>query len=66
MVPADEPEYVAMTERYLGKEQSNGWVAQYKHMFPQTARIDITPEWVGIIDMETRFPGAIERAIEGQ
>jgi PPOX class probable F420-dependent enzyme len=65
MGPADAPEYVAMTERYLGAEQSRGWVEQCKGMFPQTARIAVRPEWVGIIDMETRFPSAIERALEG-
>ena len=31
---------------------------------PQMARISLTPDWVGILDFETRFPSAVERAIE--
>jgi hypothetical protein len=32
-------------------------------MFPRMARIFIQPEWVGVLDFETRFPSAIERAM---
>jgi hypothetical protein len=28
------------------------------------ARIFVTPEWVGILDFETRFPSSLERAME--
>jgi len=28
------------------------------------ARITITPTWVGLLDFEARFPGAIERAMQ--
>ncbi|NJN15327.1 MAG: pyridoxamine 5'-phosphate oxidase [Oscillochloris sp.] len=65
MGPVDAPAYCAMTERYLGAEASQGWIAQYSQMFPQTAQITIHPTWVGIIDMETRFPSAIEQALAG-
>jgi hypothetical protein len=33
-------------------------------MCPQMVRIRITPTWVGLIDFQTRFPGAVERAME--
>ena len=33
-------------------------------LFPQMARISLSPDWVGILDFETRFPSAVERAIE--
>jgi hypothetical protein len=28
------------------------------------ARVFIQPEWVGVLDFETRFPSAVERAME--
>jgi hypothetical protein len=27
------------------------------------ARVEITPEWVGILDFEQRFPSFVERAM---
>jgi hypothetical protein len=35
-------------------------------MFQQMSRITITPEWVGILDFEQRFPSAIEAAMGGR
>ena len=34
-------------------------------MSPQMARIGIRPEWVGILDFETRFPSAIAKRMGG-
>jgi hypothetical protein len=34
-------------------------------MFKQMARIAIQPEWVKILDFQTRFPKAIEEASAG-
>ena len=31
---------------------------------PRMARVFITPEWVAILDFETRFPSALEKAME--
>jgi Pyridoxamine 5'-phosphate oxidase len=58
------PEYAAAAERYFGAEQGRIWVEQVRAMCPQMARISIRPEWVGFLDFETRFPSAIERAME--
>ncbi len=57
------PEYLAAARRYLGSEQGEGWVAQAQQLVPQMARIAITPEWVGILDFEQRFPSALEKAM---
>jgi Pyridoxamine 5'-phosphate oxidase len=54
------PEYAAAAERYFGEEQGRAWVAQVGQMFRQMTRISIRPEWVGILDFQTRFPSAIE------
>jgi Pyridoxamine 5'-phosphate oxidase len=59
------PEYAAAAERYLGAEQGRAWVEQVRGMLAQLARISIRPEWVGLLDFETRFPSAIEAAMAG-
>lgn len=64
-VASDNPAYWAMAARYLGEAEAAGWVAQYSQLFPQCALISVRPAWAGIIDMETRFPSAIERAMAG-
>ena len=63
VVEGEVSEYPAMTRRYLGKEGSEAWRAQYATMVPRTIRIAIRPEWVGLIDVQTRFPSAIEAAM---
>jgi len=59
MVPGVAPEYAASAVRYFGEEQGNGWVAQVKQMTTEMGRIAVTPEWVGILDFESRFPSAL-------
>jgi PPOX class probable F420-dependent enzyme len=51
------PEYAAAAARYFGAEQGEAWVARVRGM--QMARIRVVPEWVGILDFETRFPSAL-------
>ena len=35
------------------------------HLCPRMARIFVRPDWVAVLDFETRFPSALERAMEG-
>lgn len=58
------PEYAAMCRRVMGEEGGAAWLAQLAPMTPRMTRIFVTPEWVGIQDFETRFPNALERAME--
>ena len=58
------PEYAAMTKRVMGEDGSAAWLEQVGPIMPRMARVFITPEWVGILDFETRFPSAIEHAME--
>jgi hypothetical protein len=60
------PEYVACAERYFGPEQGREWVKGVRQMSPQMARIRVRPEWVSVLDFETRFPSAIADAMSGQ
>ena len=57
------PEYALASRRYFGEEQGQAWVEQMGKMFSQMARISVRPEWVSVIDFETRFPNAIEAAM---
>ena len=53
------PEYAQAANRYFGEQQGKAWVAQLSSMTPQMVRIAITPEWVGLLDFQTRFPIAL-------
>ena len=64
LIDGISPEYEASAGRMFGKEQGDAWLENVRAMGSQMARIAIAPEWVGIIDFESRFPSAIERAME--
>ena len=53
------PEYAAAAERYLGAEQGQAWLAQLGGKTSSMVRIAIKPEWVGLLDFQTRFPGTL-------
>src|SRR6476659_9952577 len=56
------PEYEAMTIATFGEEAGREWLTQMLQLCPRMARVFITPEWVAILDFETRFPSALEKA----
>jgi hypothetical protein len=45
----------------MGEEGGKNWVATINKMSPESARIAVRPEWVAIIDFETRYPSAIQK-----
>ncbi len=53
------PEYALAAERYFGREQGQAWVTQLRATTPLMVRVAIVPEWVGILDFQTRFPSAL-------
>jgi PPOX class probable F420-dependent enzyme len=53
------PEYALAAERYFGETQGKAWVAQLSSMIQQMVRITVAPEWVGLLDFQTRFPSAL-------
>ncbi|HKW18222.1 MAG TPA: pyridoxamine 5'-phosphate oxidase family protein [Terriglobales bacterium] len=53
------PEYALAAERYFGDQQGKAWVSQLSGMVREMVRISITPEWVGLLDFQTRFPSAL-------
>jgi hypothetical protein len=52
------PEYAAAATRYFGEQQGAAWVAQLPPEM-QMVRVAVTPQWVSILDFETRFPSAL-------
>jgi hypothetical protein len=50
------PEHVLSAERYFGAEQGSAWADTLEGK--PMARIAITPNSVGLLDLETRFPSA--------
>lgn len=59
------PEYAAMSKRLFGEEGGQAWLNQLAPISPRMSRIFIKPTWVGILDFESRFPSALERAMAG-
>ena len=53
------PEYEAAAARYFDAELAKGWLGQLRTMVSSMVRITITPEWVGLLDFQTRFPSAL-------
>jgi hypothetical protein len=53
------PEYAAAAERYFGREQGQAWMDELRTRTSKMVRIAITPDWVGLLDFQTRFPSAI-------
>jgi hypothetical protein len=48
----------------LGEEQGRAWLTNLGAITTHMSRVFVTPDWVAILDFETRFPSAIERAME--
>ncbi|MGH9547354.1 MAG: pyridoxamine 5'-phosphate oxidase family protein [Terriglobales bacterium] len=53
------PEYAAAAERYFSPEVAQAWMNQLRTRISSMVRIVIVPEWVGLLDFETRFPSAL-------
>lgn len=59
------PEYAVAAQRYVGETQGRAWVEHMRTLLPCMARIAVRPEWVGILDFETRVPSALAAAMSG-
>ena len=55
------PEYAMAADRYFGPQQGGAWVKQMASLIKDQdmVRITITPEWVGLLDFQARFPSAL-------
>ena len=59
MIEGIVPEYELAAQRYFGEAQALAWITQLRRMIPRMARISIRPEWVGVLDFQSRFPSAL-------
>jgi nitroimidazol reductase NimA-like FMN-containing flavoprotein (pyridoxamine 5'-phosphate oxidase superfamily) len=59
MVEGIAPEYLACAERYFDPELAKTWLGQLRTMVSSMVKITVTPEWVGLLDFQTRFPSAL-------
>ena len=53
------PEYAAAADRYFPPELAKAWLSQLRGLISSMVRITITPEWVGLLDFQARFPSAL-------
>ncbi len=53
------PEYAMAADRYFGPEQGKAWVDGLGKMISSMVRVSVTPDWVGLLDFQTRFPSAL-------
>ncbi len=58
-------ECLAMFSRYHGPDEGRTWVERMGHMSDQIARIAIRPDWVEVLDFETRFPSGMAKRMGG-
>jgi hypothetical protein len=53
-------EFLQSSGKILAPEAVEEFEAQTRALYPQMARIRITPTWAKILDFETRLPSAVE------
>jgi hypothetical protein len=58
------PEYAAMIQRTMSEEDAEALLKESARLYPRMTRIFIHPDWVGLLDFETRLPSAVERALK--
>jgi Pyridoxamine 5'-phosphate oxidase len=58
-------EYRQMQERYYGAEQAAAAVSALEQAGAKMARLVLRPSWVGILDFQTRLPGAVAATLSG-
>jgi general stress protein 26 len=56
------PEYAAAQRRYYPGAQAEATLAELEKSSPRMARIALRPDWVGLLDFQTRFPGQLTAA----
>jgi hypothetical protein len=57
-------EYALAAPRYMGAEAAAGYLAMLDQPVTRMARIAVRPTWVGVLDFQTRMPGALGAATE--
>lgn len=58
IVPGAVPEYAEAGLRYMGPTQGARFRDYANNTMTNMARITVTPDWVSLIDFQTRFPSS--------
>jgi general stress protein 26 len=58
-------EYASAQRRYYPGPQAETTLAELEKSSPRMARIALRPDWVGLLDFQTRFPGQLNAAVDG-
>lgn len=53
------PEYAMAAERYFDPQLAQDWLNRLRGMISSMVRITVTPQWVALLDFQTRFPSAL-------
>ncbi|QBD83580.1 pyridoxamine 5'-phosphate oxidase [Ktedonosporobacter rubrisoli] len=56
------PEYTTLIHRMMSQEDAEALLKEAARIYRQMARFFIHPDWVGLLDFETRSPSSVERA----
>ena len=59
-------EYIQACVQLMGNEVAQGWFKTLEPLAPNIkyfARVAVKPDWVGILDFETRFPSPVVKAM---
>jgi Pyridoxamine 5'-phosphate oxidase len=59
-----DPGRAAKIRQQLRQEDAEAHLKEEARIYPRMTRIFIHPDWVGLLDFETRLPSAVERAIK--
>jgi len=53
-----------MIRRTMSEEDAEALLKEAARLYPRMTRIFIHPDWVGLLDFETRLPSVVERALK--
>lgn len=56
-------ELEAAATRYMGPQAGRAFAEQAARLSPQIVRIAVRPDWVDVLDFETRMPGGMVRRL---
>jgi len=58
-VEGTPPEFDESAYHYLGKDGGDAFLTFYKSVVKRMSRMTLKPQWVGVLDFETRMPSVI-------
>jgi hypothetical protein len=54
-----DPDYASAARRYLGAAQAEAYLRQIDQPGTRMARIAVRPDWVGVVDFQTRLASTL-------